>query len=1212
MANFAFEPQDLGIVPLTVQTWDPTLHRDLRVLVPVHVDALVVRSRSGRWADCRMRRPGEVGAAGDGSPRSLDLLPAPFADQPEAREPGVYLHWALPDGLADVRPDGSTAALRALPDRWLVARIGPGGPAGRAVTAWVLDARAGSLPVPLDFWRAAPPSGKPVTMLGIGDAGWAAYYDNVANRFAFFDPSTDLPSGPLAYLVCGWYADAAADPLAVELHSLAEFQAHLAGLGWELSQADLARAEAEAKRRTETFTLAGLPNPHGVRSLEGDVVMAKEVLPLSALGKPLASTFTIAPTHWPRASLFHGSVVGLSWPNAAAGSPEVGGPPDPRDVEVALGATPADALATLVAHATGAPRDGEWLTAFALGALDELSQPDGDVRLDDRLHEAAFASRSDGTEKVRRPPSVLPESKPQPPKPGRPDVATGLAAGAEAAGVVELTKLASESRLTQIAAGETFAAATSRPLNASWMVEADVAFHQIHLAPERPPIPESTEIELPRPRLFLPAEPVIAIQGGLRSPKHGLAGRLLFCRLSGTAVALLSARASAAGARAVVRGNEVLARPLAHGGIPPECDELLAELGLLDPGSAGVIADRMARGAGVFTGPAPLNPPALTRTVATEQTAWWALRNPDVDAHAVLAHSGFGGTLPSPVAVRPANKPWVPLHLDWEVELRPTPAAAWSPGEIDFAPPAVPAGPGEIFRGRSLLSAGIASALAQSLRKYLAAEEIVGGSRLANAGRAGALTGLAAQLETLDVLAGPLEHFHLKLRRDVEPDAAAVATPPAGFVAVRAGFLKIRRLRLVDAFGQVVYLAGSGPGDGDAASDARISVGTGIDVPGAPGTLALPPRFTAPAKLSFRFRDAGQPAADATGERSPVCGWLMPDHLDGALEVFDAEGNAVGQLRHDPDHGAVWELAPGRPTAVGASPREAIPHPEVGAMTAALLALGMADAKAGRVPALLELLRVVDSTRWTIDPFGHVGEEHLALLIGHPIAVVAATIQIEVREPVAGTDVPVTRVPVRLGALSHWQDGLFGYFAAGDYQRFRCAAAAAFARPGGADGFLGPIGAVPDYAARFAADVSGDAGATPVVHPYIDTSGVLWVVPGIEVPLLLLLEPHAVVYATTGLLPRKQLGVLREWMAPALARMAPTFRFGPVLRDPKQIRMPIPADIGAAWTWTHRADVDRWQEEDVVHAGHEALLPPDPAEASEGWLKLAPKEPEKA
>jgi hypothetical protein len=1206
MASFLFDPKDFNIEAATVKTWDDALPREMRVLVPIHLDALVVRRQGGDWADCRMRTPEE-----GGSNDSARLLPEPFTDLAESRARGVYLHWAMPDGLSDVSPAGSTASAPALPDRWLVARVGPAVRVGRSVRAWVLDARAGTPPVPLDSWTPQPPTGQPVTVLGAGDAGWAGYYDNVVNRFSFHDPLTDLQTGPLAYLVCGWYADPAADPLAVRITSLAAFEARLAALGWELSQADLARAEEESRRRNEKVTMAGLPNPHGARSASGDLFMVGESKPLSARGNPLAGTYDLATTHWPRACLFHGAAVGISWPRESADSPEVGGPPDPRSIDVALGATPADALGALIAHVTGTPDDGEWLTAFALGALDELGQPDGDVRLDDRLHEAAFASRADSTEKVRRPPSVLPERRPKPPpRKGGASIADLL----QTDGVinfVDLSQSVSRSPLASIAADELFNSARVRPWESSWRVRTSAAFHQIHATTRRPAPPEPTEIELPRPRLYLPAEPVIAIQGGLRSAKHGgdklyaPTGRLN-CRLSGTATKLISCRVSAAGARAVVRGEEVLARPLAHGGIPPECEELLEETGLLDPGSAEVIASRMAGSSGA----AQLAARTLAGTVATEQTAWWALRSPDADAPALLAHSGLGGTLPSMIAIRPAQKPWVPLHLDWEVEYRPTPAASWSPGEIEFAPPPVPEAGGELFRGRALLSAGIASALAQSLRKYVSAEQVAGNSGLAEAGREEALADLATQLETLDVLAGPLEHFHLKLRRGLEPDAAPVAAPPPGFVAVRAGFLKIRRLRLVDAFGQVVYLAGSGRDAEETTEDDRIAVGTGIDVPGAPGVLALPPRFTAPAKLTFRFRNAVRPAADADGENSPVCGWLMPDHLDGALEFFDPDGSAVGQLRFDPDHGALWEMSPGLPTAVGASPREAVAHAELGAAGEELLSISVADAKAGRAPALLELLRVIDSTRWTVDPFGHVGEEHLALLVGHPIAAVSAVVKVEVREPAGGTEVPVTRVPVRLGALSHWQDGLFGYFVVGDYGRFRCAAAAAaFARPGGADGFLGPISAVPDYAARFAADVSGDGGDTPAVHPYIDASGILWVVPGVEVPLLLLLEPHTVVHATTCLLPRKRLGVQREWMAPALARMAPTFRFGPVLRDPKQIRMPIPADIGAAWTWTHRADVDRWQEEEVVHAGHEALLPPDPAEASEGWLKLTPKKP---
>jgi hypothetical protein len=284
-----------------------------------------------------------------------------------------------------------------------------------------------------------------------------------------------------------------------------------------------------------------------------------------------------------------------------------------------------------------------------------------------------------------------------------------------------------------------------------------------------------------------------------------------------------------------------------------------------------------------------------------------------------------------------------------------------------------------------------------------------------------------------------------------------------------------------------------------------------------------------------------------------------------------------------------------------------VTQPELAGIAQALFDRSVLDLRDGRPPALGELLRIIDSTRWAVDPFGHVGEEHLSLLIGHPIALVLASLEVEVRERATGSDVPLTRVPVRLGALTHWQDGLFGYFVDGDFTTFHAAAAAAaLARPAPSDGFLAGIDSVPGYAARFASDVGDGDGATPVRHPYFDASGILWVVPGVRYALALLVEPHCVIHATTCVLPRKSLALERDWIAPALARIAPTFRYGPVLRDPKQMRMPIASDIEGAWTWTHRSDVDRWQEEEVVHSGQEALLPPDPVVANEGWLKLAP------
>lgn len=1153
------KPSTFNVHERTVATWDSALRRDLRLLVPIHVDALIVSTDGEVAADCRMRTPEE-----GGSQRSVDLLPPPFTDSKEARPRGIHVHWAMPDGLASLSARGGSPSPPALPDRWLVARASPGSGERRRITAWVLDARSATA-TPLEAWTAAAPSGAPVTALGIGDAGWAAYYDNVQNRFAFHDPLTDVPSGKVAYLVCGWYADPSLDPLATGTDTLTAFEARLVALGWDVPLSDLPKAKAKSKARIEKVARAGLGNPHAARDDQGRVLMARKDTVAAVKGLPVAGQFELLDSYWPKDTLVHGAIVDLAWLMSSRRSPDVGGPPDPRQVSVALGSTPADALAALIAEASDSQSEAEWLNAFALGALDELARPDGDAKLADRLHDAAFASRSDGTERVKRPASVMPEKKSTPPKKG----------GARA----PYTK---------------------------WKV-SEGRFGDAHRTKAEPaPAVDPPEMNLPRPRLFVPSDPVIAVQGAFRSPKHGGDGRFtadgrLMCRVSGTPVSSLSLRASNSGPRSVVYARDILERPLLHGGIPPECEELLEELGLFDPGASAIIAE-VARAAG--RSGEVLSSAVVTRVAETEQTAWWATRSKATDARAITALGGYEGTLPSPVAVRPPSKPWVPLHVDWEVEYFATPARDWTLGEIDYAPPAMPAEPSETFSGRSLLSPGVATALASSVQKYLEDEAAAGEASLISADRAEEAADIVSRLQALDVLQGPLEGFHRLLRRDVAVDAPATPAP-AGFVAVRSGFLRLSRARLVDAFGQYLYLAGASattPADAT-----RVAVGAGAAA-SLPGIVALPPRFTAPTKVSFRFRDAGSSSADATETRSPVVGFLLPDHLDEALELYDAEGTAIGQLRLDTEDGPLWELAPGLPSPVGGSPQNVIAQPELAALAQSLFERSIADHAAGRPTTLAETLRVIDSTRWTVDPFAHVGEEHLSLLIGHPVVVMAATLQIEVREPVAGTDVPVTRVPVRLGALSHWQDGLFGYFVDRDFGALRCAsAAAAFARPQPSAGFLGSVDDVPAYAATFADDVGGGQGATPVEHPFVDASGVLWVVPGVTYELLLLVEPHCAIHATTGLLPRKQIAPQRAWLADALARIAPTFRFGPVLRDPNQIRMPIPADIEGAWTWTHRADVDRWAEEEVVHAGQEALLSPDPVVATEGWLKFRPK-----
>jgi hypothetical protein len=189
----------------TIDHWDTGLLRDTRLLVPVDVQALYVPP-DGKEPMVRLAFDLTT-VEGDPPP-----LPPPF-DPGKPREPGVHLHWAVPDALLRGKvddpelagtPEGNRLALPALPDRWTVLRILlPGQADTPQVRGWVLTADTARA-VPLEDWPqgagGAKPAGRELTAEALtGSAGgslaWTAGYDATTNRMAFHDPLTDL--GPI-------------------------------------------------------------------------------------------------------------------------------------------------------------------------------------------------------------------------------------------------------------------------------------------------------------------------------------------------------------------------------------------------------------------------------------------------------------------------------------------------------------------------------------------------------------------------------------------------------------------------------------------------------------------------------------------------------------------------------------------------------------------------------------------------------------------------------------------------------------------------------------------------------------------------------------------------------------------------------------------------------------------------------------------------------
>jgi len=1298
-----------GITPRTMATWNPRLPRTPRVMVPIEVDALVVRQAGAVWADCTYTVPPQ------NSPPSSrrDHLPPPFQNLATSRPPGVYLHWALPSALTRGTNDGTSTSFQPAPDRWLVVRLFPSQiPTRRAMRGWVLrawdpppnqDAPANQNQPPavvdLDTWTETgnPSTGPdPLTAAGPGDLTWSAYYDNVVNRLGFYDGELQNVQGPLGYLVCGWYSDSSHDPLgSLQLKSLQDFESKMAEFGWSLRDGEFQDVRRRFQGYSKIATMLGLQTREAVavgayplpQTADAAAPAAGAVPPtarkftpapaaltnvtgalLDSSGSPVDGAYTSDGSWWPQNTLYHGYVVALGWPTPAipgydhgllgANTPD--GPPAASSIKVVLANTLTDGLGTLVADNSGAPDEGRMMEAFTLGALKEFEQPDGRARLDAALHATEFTTIDGGftTENVLQ--QAMPPATPPVPQPGQP--APGIFPPHP---VAPLHNVAATPKTVAVSKLQTPAPVSVEPRLVVGRLN-DAITTLPHAAPQPPPTPaQIVQVKRPQQRWVLPADPVFLLEGAGRSLKYGADGRFtqdntLVCRLSGFTVtdlnwgAMDAAGAVLPGFRAVIHADDLLVRNIENGSVPVECEDLLRELVLLDPGSAYPAAQFASPGFGA----------AIVAQVATkisvQQTAWWASWDPRFDAGPLISKSGIEGPLPSPVAVSPPDTPWFPVHLDWEVEFIPSPKPLvnWDLGEIDYSPNAPPPDQGAItMSGRVHLTGGAGKVAALTIRKALEQAARAGGAgslppashyraysqismalvakynqvaqtmatKLSAAAPAAPdqidrseLEDIASLLENMDVLVGALDAFHSNLRGGYPKgrvESPADGSIPIPFFPFRAGFLRVNRLRVVDSFGQFVDLAGSSAKT--KVDPQRLLLSETVSLDGQPGLAGLPPRFTSQARVRLHFTSADGSSVNADDLVSPVCGYLMPNHLDGALEFFAADGSNLGFLRPDPTAGVVWEDAPGIPSTVGQTPQRAMPDaPALAGIAESLIDWGAADANVAeeREAALSALIRVVDSSLWAVDPFGHIGDEHICLLVGHPVAVLRAEVTLEVKEPIAPDQIASLRIPVRLGSLPHWQDGLFGYFIDDDYSTLYCAdaVAAGFARDvGPRRGFLQRIDLVPDFYANFETDInSGQAtGATPVTHPYVNVkgSGTIYIQPNQTIRLTLLVEPHSQVYLTTGLQPRMSIAMRRLWVNDALAKLSPTFRFGPVLLQPQLIRMPVAKELQGTWSWDHRSDLTTWAEDPVTNATADALLPPDPAFGTEGWLRLTPK-----
>jgi hypothetical protein len=389
------------------------------------------------------------------------------------------------------------------------------------------------------------------------------------------------------------------------------------------------------------------------------------------------------------------------------------------------------------------------------------------------------------------------------------------------------------------------------------------------------------------------------------------------------------------------------------------------------------------------------------------------------------------------------------------------------------------------------------------------------------------------------------------------------------FNPLRAGALSLNGLWLVDTFGQAQEVIPL-----DTPESVRVVTTTDQTPASTLHHVLLPPRLVQPARLRFEWLSAGT---------NPICGFLLVNNLEGSLAVYDAQGKALGEV----DRGNTWRTAPETGAAVrtNARGRPQLSNPHLQRVVEHVM-----DQQGDFLTRFLSTQRTALES---IDPESFAENPSRALLVSRPMAVVRASLRVELQGPAAfdptalREDGGVTtrgleqlQLPVRLGEFQQLDDGLVGFWLETPEGTF-------------ADGVF------------YSPQLRG--GGHERIRTYKDGETALRFTQrplGPERRMTLLLDPRGQVHATTGVLPSPQLRLHPEHYSRALAEMEVSFLTAPFLSDQGALRLPVPEEPGYAWSWVTQEPGGAWSQTSKLSPPNPRAAFSAPQELREGWLIL--------
>lgn len=1193
------------------------------LIVPIRVEALPIGQKDTP-ATGNVFLPALIDAAPLAN-RATPYLGSSITTAPwtggSALTDGIYLHWNLPRGLREgtVGEASSGLDLQPVPDRWLVTRIvfNPGGGAPDiesfvvesnyvattkkySSTSFPLEPAGNQSPpplvgylgrvYPLADWLTEGQQGtyqSPLTAMGFGIPDFAGYLPNCTNVFGLQDSSVSTISGyvpgqsSIAYVVTGWYSVASQDPL-----NGADAAANAAALGWD--------------------------GPQGT-----------------------------TPGTVPGFTLCHGVVYGLTWDPTAGYIPQN----QSAGIEVGFGNTAAEAFAALVAKQQKMPSLEDTLNAFQLGALNRIGGAGALAKIGRALYDESFSRYDGGSVWQLQPAQAAAGGSAPTPGPLTAAVQTALATLNTAQQTLDQETAVLASLQTQLfqdwgqlmqlscqpVPSEKPAAATlsNQISDLTSLVQAEavaIANLQAKVTSDQAAVNSQSAalagnaavaqgwqlVQQPAERFSMPADPVLLLCGGSLPLPPPDETDSLPCRLA-TAIPgqMTLAAGTAAGSLATPLPASALPAVQAAG-VPAPVLALVQEALLLLPAGATWLASVLAglKGTG---NPAVIDQAGTATAISSDQTACLAGKTP--------THLSWSGTLPYvPVEYRAWAFPFNPVSLVWEVNLyavtMPTgsTAPAFVTSSFTFNPATLNqelnAGvegstTAQPYSGMVLLSPGAGT----QLKRQLEACDAVGGSgaaalRTSLAGYpmlAQAVSGFHAALVQRGAalhlpVADPYQIVGLPSLNSVvnaTTEAAPYAALPTSiYQPLLGGTMEFTRIGLVDQFGRYQTVDSSG-----------MAVGNRIPMTGGATPMMAPPlRLAQPSRLNFSWL----PGTAGGSTDDPVCGWLVPNHLDQSLMLYGPDGSGIGSIVATGGT-PVWQPVPG---GKGAATLQA-------AMTGAnpVLAAFANQAFQNGSAYIAQMLAAISESRIFIQPTGDLTNGATAVLMGQPLALVQASLSLElqglpapnqtvatvaadaakiaksyngkgyeavtVRSGIAG---PVS-FPVTLGGLTQVDDGLVGFFAPSS------------------------PGAAVDYAIFYSPAVStAQSGVNPPGAQTLAVALPAGGAGGQAVTITMLVDPRCPVHAYDGIHPVGSLSIAPAVYAPALAGMSFVFLAAPLLSLSGQPEIPIPAEAAGSWSWTApNPGGTGWTSTAVSPVTYAPTLAA-PKQIVEGWIILSEQE----